>query len=120
MTSAPNTSGGTLSPGHPVLLLDYLLRIRKDLLAGRLAMHLGEPNVEHLVGFVNGYQSCLISNGIRDEEYGRFFEWLRDVKKEFPGEGWAAKYLRDCHGDHEQAIRKYLDFVAEFVALHRQ
>lgn len=37
----------------------------------------------------------------------------------FPGEGWAAKYLRDCHGNHEQAIRKYLDFVAEFIALHR-
>ncbi len=120
MTSASKAPGGALPPERPVLLLDYLLRIRKDLLAGRLAMHLGEPLVEHMVGFVNGYHSCLISNGIRDDEYGRFFEWLRDVKHEFPVEGWAAKYLRDCHGDHEQAIRKYLDFVAEFVALHRR
>jgi hypothetical protein len=120
MNSDSNRSAGRLPPEHPVLLLDYLLRIRKDLLAGRLAMHIGEPNVEHLVGFVNGYHSCLISNGIKDEEYSRFFEWLRDVKKEFPGEGWAAKYLRDCHGNHEQAIRKYLDFVAEFADLHRK
>ena len=120
MTQPSNAPGDGLRPERPVLLLDYLLRIRQDMLAGRLGMHIGDPNVEHMVGFVNGYHSCLISNRIRDEEYGRFFEWLRDVKKEFPGEGWAAKYLRDCHGDHEQAIRKYLDFVAEFVALHRQ
>ncbi|MDY7230216.1 hypothetical protein [Hyalangium rubrum] len=114
MTSAP-----TAPPQRPVLLLDYLLRIRKDTLAGRLAMHIGEPNIEHMVGFVNGYHSCMLSNGIEDEEYGRFFDWLM-AKGEFPGEGWAAKYLRDCHGDHEQAIRKYLDFVAEFIALHRK
>jgi hypothetical protein len=31
--------------------------------------------------------------------------------------GWAAKYLRDCGGNHERAIREYLDFVAEFAAL---
>jgi hypothetical protein len=120
MTPDLNNPTGRLPPERPVLLLDYLLRVRKDLLAGRLAMHIGEPNIEHLAGFVNGYHSCLISNGIKDEEYGRFFEWLRDVKGEFPTEGWAAKYLRDCNGDHEQAIRKYLDLVAEFIALPRQ
>jgi hypothetical protein len=101
-----------------VLLLDYLLRIRKDLLAGRLAMHLGEPRVELMQGFITGYNACLVSNGSADAEYGHFREWLRE-KGEFPPAGWAAKYLRDCHGDHEQAIRKYLDFVAEFVAIHR-
>ncbi|ADO72386.1 hypothetical protein [Stigmatella aurantiaca] len=72
-----------------------------------------------MAGFVNGYHSCMIGNGIHDEEYGHFFEWLI-AKGEFPGEGWAAKYLRDCHGDHEQAIRKYLDFAAEFAAQNRQ
>ncbi|WP_224369094.1 hypothetical protein [Hyalangium versicolor] len=120
MKSSSHGTSGNPTSGSPVLLLDYLLRIRRDMLAGRLAMHIGDPNIVHLDGFVNGYHSCLVSNGIQDEEYGRFFEWLRDVKKEFPGEGWAAKYLRDCHGDHEQAIRKYLDFVAEFVSLYRK
>jgi hypothetical protein len=31
-------------------------------------------------------------------------------------EGWVAKYLRDCQGDHHAAIKKFLDFVAEFAA----
>jgi hypothetical protein len=40
------------------------------------------------------------------------------VKQELPGEGWAQKYLVDCEGDHERAIRKFLDFAAEYAALH--
>ncbi|WP_395834321.1 hypothetical protein [Archangium violaceum] len=98
-------------------LLDYLILIRRDMIAGRFGMHLGEPDVDRLLGFVTGYHACQVVNGIDDVEYGRFRDWLRDVKHEFPPEGWAAKYLRDCGGNHEQAIRKYLDFVAEFVAL---
>ncbi len=82
-------------------------------------MHIGEPNVDRMQGFITGYNACLVSNGTADEEYGQFREWLRE-RDEFPTEGWAAKYLRDCNGDHEQAIRKYLDFVAEFIALPRQ
>jgi hypothetical protein len=42
------------------------------------------------------------------------------VKQELPTEGWDVKYLRDCEGDHECAIRKFLDFVAEFVALRER
>ncbi len=98
-------------------LLDYLLRLRRDMEAGRLGMHLGEPDVNRLLGFITGYHACQAAHGLEDAEYGRFREWLRDVKHEFPTEGWAAKYLRDCGGNHEQAIRKYLDFVAEFAAL---
>jgi hypothetical protein len=117
MSSPPGHPGPKLPPKR-VLLLNYLLRIREDMLKGRLGMHIGDPDVAHMVGFVNGYHSCMLSNGIEDEEYGRFFDWLRE-KGEYPPEGWAAKYLRDCNGDHAQAIRKYLDFVYEFVTHHR-
>ncbi len=117
---SPGTSDPFGHGGGPVLLLDYLLRMRKDVLAGRVEMYLGDTNVDSLRRFIDGYHACLRANHIADPEYGRFFEWLREVKKEFPSEGWAAKYLRDCHGDHEQAIRKYLDFVAEFVSLSRK
>jgi hypothetical protein len=103
-----------------VKLLDYLLRIRKDMQAGRLEMHLGDTDVNRMVAFVDGYNACLQANGIEDEEYGRFRDWLRDVKHEFPTEGWAAKYLRDCDGDHVCAIRRFLDFVAEFVSLRQR
>lgn len=96
-------------------LLDALLRIRDDMLRGRIEMHLGETNIHRLVGFVDGYRACLVDGGSDDQEFERFCEWLRSVKAEFPVEGWAAKYLRDCAGDHLAAIKKFLDFVAEFV-----
>jgi methylphosphotriester-DNA--protein-cysteine methyltransferase len=98
-----------------VYLLDYLMRLRQEKTRG-LLLNMGEVNVTRMVAFTDGYRACQRANGINDEEYGLFRDWLRDVKQEFPTEGWAAKYLRDCDGDHERAIRKYLDFVAEFVA----
>jgi hypothetical protein len=100
-------------------LLNYLLRVRRDMQAGRLSMHIGEPNVERFWGLIIGYHVCQVERNVDDVEYGQFREWLRD-RGEYPTEGWAAKYLRDCGGDPEQAIRKYLDFVAEFLASHRQ
>ncbi len=115
--SQDTLSEGKGSYGKQVLLQDYLLRIREDMKAGRLEMHLGETRIERMVGFVDGYRACLWANGIEDVEYGRFSRWLRDVKQAFPTEGWAARYLQDCEGDHERAIRKFLDFVAEFAAL---
>lgn len=96
-------------------LLGVLLRIRDDMLQGRIEMHLGETNVHRLVGFVDGYRACLVDHGADDPDFERFCEWLRSVKDEFPVEGWAAKYLRDCNGDHLAAIKKFLGFVAEFV-----
>jgi hypothetical protein len=55
-----------------------------------------------------------------DVDFERFCEWLRSVKEEFPVEGWAAKYLRDCSGDQLAAIKKFLDLVAEFVEVERK
>jgi hypothetical protein len=96
---------------------DTLLRIRRELEQGRWGL-LGESgDVERFAAFVDGYNACRMANGIADERYSRFFDWLRDDKHELPGEGWPAKYLRDCRGDHAQAVRKYLDFAAEFAAL---
>jgi hypothetical protein len=46
-----------------------------------------------------------------------FFLWLHDVKKAWPAEGWAAASLREFDGDHVRAVRKYLDYVAEFRSL---
>ncbi|MDC0714643.1 hypothetical protein POL68_39710 [Stigmatella sp. ncwal1] len=46
-----------------------------------------------------------------------FFLWLCDMKKAWPAEGWAEAYLREFDGDHTRAVRKYLDYVAEFRSL---
>jgi hypothetical protein len=107
------------SPRSHVYLLDYLMRLRHEKSRG-LLLDMADINVTRMVAFIDGYLSCEEANGIKDEEYRRFFRWLRDVKHEFPGEGWDVKYLRDCEGDHERAIGKFLDFVAEFVALRER
>jgi hypothetical protein len=53
-----------------------------------------------------------------DEGQDQLFNlWLHDVKKAWPPEGWAEAYLREFDGDHTRAIRKYLDYVAEFRGL---
>jgi len=106
-------------PRRHVYLLDYLMRLRQENTRG-LLLDMGEVNVTRMVAFTDGYRACQYANGIKDEEYGLFRDWLRDVKHEFPGEGWDVKYLRDCDGDHERAIRKFLDFAAEFVALRER
>jgi hypothetical protein len=101
------------------MLLGALLRMREDMREGRIAMHLGEARVELLEGFIAGYQACLGDQGLEDSEFEEFREWLRSVKGEFPQEGWASKYLRDCQGDEVAALQKFLDFVAEFAAIKR-
>lgn len=103
-------------------LLDKLLTLRQGLLESpeRLGMYIGEVHVLSMNGFIQGYRSCQGMHGIEDERYLRFREWLRDVKGEFPAEGWWVKYLRDCDNDHLRAIRKYLDFAAEFHAMEQR
>ncbi len=96
---------------------DALIRIRRELEQGCSGLFGELADVDRFAAFVDGYNACRLANGIEDERYRRFFDWLRDDKHELPGGGWPAKFLRDCHGDHEQAIRKYLDFAAEFAAL---
>ena len=106
------------SPRGHVYMLEYLMGMRQNVVRS-LLLSIGAVDVFQLRAFTNGYRSCQSVNGITDEEHIRFSEWLRDVKNEFPGEGWDVKYLRDRDGDHERAIGKYLDFVAEFVALRK-
>jgi hypothetical protein len=53
-----------------------------------------------------------------DDGQDQLFDlWLDKVKKAWPPEGWAEAYLRECDGDHTRAVRKYLDYVAEFRGL---
>jgi hypothetical protein len=96
-------------------MLEFLMRVREDTLQGRLNMWIGEVNVHIFLGLVEGYWACLTDHGVKDEPFRQFREWLIWEKQEFPVEGWVAKYLRDCNGDHLAAIQKFLGFVAEFV-----
>lgn len=108
--------------GRRVGLLDALCHARRQLDLGRgLWFTTGAETVESLFAFINGWtansQFNARFNEGQDEDWMAFLDWLRDSKHALPEEGWHIQYLRDCQGDHERAARKFLDFVAEYVAL---
>ena len=117
-----------MSPSDPAnahgldSLLDELLVMRGKFIVDpeRLCLYFGEVNILLFEGFIAGYRACQGVHGIKDERYERFWEWLRDVKGELPTEGWRVKYLRDCDNDPLRAIRKFLDFAAEFHAMEQR
>ncbi|WNG33527.1 hypothetical protein F0U61_07775 [Archangium violaceum] len=101
--------------GRQVEMLDALLWIRQRMHEGReLSFITGEDTVGSLYSFTLGWLRNSLFNARKDLTVAPFQEWLRDVKKEFPGEGWHVKYLQDCQGDHRKAALKFLDFAAEF------
>ncbi|WNG43987.1 hypothetical protein F0U60_07690 [Archangium minus] len=103
--------------GRQVELLDALSWIRRRMHEGQdLSFFTGQDSVDSLYAFTSGWILNTVVNARKDLTVAPFQEWLRDVKKEFPGEGWHVKYLQDCQGDHRKAALKFLDFAAEFRA----
>lgn len=102
---------------RPVGLMQALLEVRAQLLAGRPIWFFtnGGETAEHFMAFIEGFVRCMDLNRIPDDGFEAFLVWLRDVKRELPPEGWASKYLKDCGGDHLRAILKYLDLLAEYA-----
>jgi hypothetical protein len=101
--------------GRVVYTVDLLLFLRSQIRQGVvLDMFVGSAYTYSMNAFIAGSEMALRRNGFPDHEYLEFVAWLRDVKKEYPCEGWAVKYLKDCGGDHLAAIKKFLEFVAEF------
>lgn len=103
----------------PWTRVELLLRIRQDMQARQTGpyAYVGSLDVERVECFLVGYACGVGSLGFDPGQDGLFGDWLRDVKKAWPGEGWAAAYLREFDGDHTRALRKYLDYAAEFRAL---
>lgn len=118
MSARNSTPSGS---GHPIFVLDVLMEIRDEAQRGRpFWLFFGAEHVEVMWAYIAGYVNCCSRNGFTDEEWGRFVDWLSDVKHEFPeGGGWVRKFLDDCGGDHGKAMMKFLDLVAEFVATER-
>jgi len=107
---------------HPPCTLDILLFVRQQIREGTMPeMFFGRIHIHAMAAFVDGVHFTMFCHHRRDREYMEFIDWLRDAKNEFPaGGGWSKKFLKDCKGDHLAAINKFLDFVAEFVALKRR
>lgn len=106
--------------GRAVSTLDLLLFIQRRMSEGlTLEMFLGAVDAHAMRAFIEGSSMALQYNGLSDQGFEEFVVWLRDVKKEWPVEGWVKKYLRESGGDHEAAIRKFLDFAAEFASIRK-
>lgn len=105
--------------GKQVPTLDVLLfvrdYVRRDM---SIDMFFGRVDVHLLAAFVDGISFHLYCTGGRDPKYMDFIRWLRDEKQEFPPGGWASKYLAEANGDHREAIRRFLDRCAEYMATH--
>ena len=106
----------------PPTLVEVLLQIREDMRTRQCPpyLYIGIPDAGRVRCFTGGYYRCTYHLGIDEGQDHLFGLWLRDVKKAWPAEGWAAAYLRECEGDHTGAVRKYLDYVAEFRSLSPQ
>jgi hypothetical protein len=100
----------------PPTLVEVLLQIRNDMRAHQSPpyLYMDIPNAGRLRCFTGGYWRCTYHLGMDEGQDHLFGLWLRDVKKAWPAEGWAEAYLREFDGDHTRAVRKYLDYVAEF------
>jgi hypothetical protein len=106
-----------MKPAVP--LHDVLLRIHRDTRERSRGpyCYIGPAEVGRLACFVLGYLEGLRALGVDEGGDALFGEWLRDVRHEWPEAGWDAGYLEEFSGDHERALRKYLELVAEFHAL---
>ncbi|HYO57081.1 hypothetical protein [Archangium sp.] len=102
-----------------VPLQDVLLRIREDMRSRTSGpyLYIGMPDVGRVRCLIIGYAECLRAFGVEEGADDLFGEWLFCVKKAFPGQGWEQACLEEFHGDHQRALLKYLDFLAEFRAL---
>jgi hypothetical protein len=108
------------SPRPFIRILDELMEMRARGTQGQLFRDLfGAERFQDMSSFFGGFGWCCGRNGIPDDEYGVFIEWLRDTREEFP-EGWPDYYVAVCDGDHEKAMRRWLEFVAEFRELRRR
>ncbi len=112
MSQEPSPSAAKTPP----TLVEVLLQIRRDMQTRQSPpyLYMGIPNAGRLRCFTGGYWQCMDHLGMDEGQDHLFGLWLRDVKKAWPAEGWAEAYLREFDGDHTRAVRKYLDYVAEF------
>ena len=112
-------SGPPTATRQVVPLLDVLLRIRQDVLEKRTGpyLYIGMADAERLSTFVVGYSRCMSGLGVHEGSDVLFYDWLEILRNPQRGRAWDGRFLDECGGDHERAMRKYLDCVAEFRSL---
>jgi hypothetical protein len=101
--------------GKRLSIIDVLTFVRDQVRAGfAMEMFLGTVDVHAMVAFVEGVRFSNYASGLADAEFQGFLRWLRDERREWPAGGWWTLYLSELKGDHQAAIMRFLDRVAEF------
>jgi hypothetical protein len=120
MSTEHGASQPSAEPVPYVSVLEELRALRAEARCGLpFRFLLGTSRFEEMVAYMDGYLRCAWRNGVDDLAYGAFRDWLSDIKGEF-SEGWKQHYVAVCGGDHERAMMRLLDFVAEFLSLPQQ
>ena len=107
--------GRAPAKGRCVSVLRELMELRAQVLRAGVSPP-GLHRFEELVAYMEGYLKCCDRNGLDDDVFGDFRDWLRDVRGALP-EGWTRSYVETSGGDHQTAMRRFLDFVAEYLSL---
>jgi hypothetical protein len=105
-------------PKAVVPLWDVLVRIRLDMQLRSVGpyLYMGLADTGWMANFVSGYAQCMSRLGAPLRGYDLFHEWLEIAGNPEPGKAWDERYLEDFSGNHDSAVRKYLDRVAEFLS----
>ncbi|WP_093525828.1 hypothetical protein [Stigmatella erecta] len=103
-----------MEEGNGLSVLDTLVLIWEGRHRPGFLPFIGQPDVKILWGFVLGLETAALRIGQKEIDYFQFRNWLRDVKQEFPPEGWHEKFLREAQGDHLAACLRFLGRVVEF------
>lgn len=108
----------SLPPKAVVPLWDVLARIRQDMQRRSAGpyLYLGAADTGWMINFVSGYVQCMSRLGLPLRGFDLFHEWLEIAGNPEPGKAWDERYLEEFNGNHDRAIRKYLDRVAEFLS----
>ena len=83
----------------------------------RLFLYIGGVDIHRLDAYLLGYERALSDLGQPDAALGDFCRWLRDVKKEHPGEGWPTYFLNSAGGNQVAALTAFLQRVNEYFGV---
>jgi hypothetical protein len=80
-----------------------------------LSLFVGELDLRRLITYIEGYRACLDDAGLEDD-YPAFKEWLASKRPEMRFKGWADVLLEESKGDHEGALRGFLDLRRQYLS----
>ena len=96
------------------MLLQHFYRISLERPA-HLMCFIGRIDIDLLRAWMGGHESAWGLIKGQPSDASDFFKWLRDTRGEFPPQGWPARNLSLCDGDHARAIKRFWGLLHEYL-----